>query len=481
MTRAHRLAFRTLLVAAATVAGAGTARAQGPDRRCELEFTNTPTTRVAVATLPDGKRNLFLGGGFRGNCVGQDITLASDSAEYYEAQSVLYLIGNVRYNEPRVRVEADRMTYYRAEERLLAEGHVYALLPSGTTMRGPTADYYRAVPPIRTRTRVIAPGRPQMKLIEQDSTGKRGEPTQVVANTVVMEGDSVVYAGGRVEITRTDVEARGDSAFLDSGAEFARLMRGPSIVGKQKRPFTLRGGMIDLFSKQRQLTRVIALREAVATSEDMNLKADTIDMRLGATPTGENGIERVFAWGRNRARVTSPERDITADSLDVQMPGQRLQEVHAVRQAFAQVMPDTTKIRTTERDWLRGDTIVARFDTTATPASPAAPTTAGARASAAAPRDTTTRTRIRDLVAQGNASSFHQLASQQGPTAPPSINYVRGRQITVTFAQNAVDRVVVLDRAAGLYLEAATDSAATAGAAARGRKPATPAPAPSRP
>ena len=447
------VAFAALLLAPRIVAG------QGGDRRCDLEFANTPETRLSVQTLGDGARNIYLGGGFRGNCIGQEVTLLSDSAEYYEGRNVLYLIGNVRYREPRVRVDAARMTYFRTEERLLAEGSVNAVMPNGTTMRGPTADYFRAVPALRARARLYAPGRPQVTLAAQDTGRGRGEPTRIVANVITMDGDSLVYAGGRVEMTRTDVEARADSAFLDSGREYARLMRQPSIVGRQRRPFTLKGETIDLFTRQRQLARVLSMRAADVTSEDLRLTSDTIDMRLSADSVN-NTIERVFVWGPSRARAVSPEQDMVADSLDVQMPGQRLSMVYALRDALAHTRPDSTKIRnSTERDWLRGDTIVARFDTARAAAAPAS-----ARASA----DTTTRPRIRELVANGAARAFYQVPSQQGPAAPPGVNYVRGRLITVAFAENAVARVTVVDGAAGVFIEAAADSTAAS------RRPAAP-------
>ena len=65
------------------------------------------------------------------------------------------------------------------------------------------------------------------------------EPVNVVANQIVSEGENLVYASGTVEITRPDVLAKGDSAFLDSRREFAKLMRSPSVVSKGERPFTL--------------------------------------------------------------------------------------------------------------------------------------------------------------------------------------------------------------------------------------------------
>jgi lipopolysaccharide export system protein LptA len=457
-----RVAVRLVpLAALAIVASAGRAGAQtpgGPSGPCALEFENTPNSRLTISRLPSGKSNTFLGGGVVAHCANQPITLRSDSAEYYGERDVLYLVGSVHYQEPRATVDSRRMTYFHLEERLLAEGDVVAVLPSGTSMKGPQATYYRPTAG-RPQARLYATGRPHMSLVQRDSSGRAQEPVGLVADRVFMDADSLVYAGGKVEITRSDIDARGDSAFLDSGKEFARLMRSPSIVGKQQRTFRLSGERIDLWSRQRQLERVLSVANARASSEDMTLTSDTLDMRVA-----DNRLQRAVAWGKGRARVVSASNDIIADSLDVVMPGQQLREVHALRNAYAQSVPDTTKIRTSERDWLRGDTIIARFDSL-----PAA--------------DTSKRPKVREVVATGAARSFYHMASRTGDASRPAINYVRGREITVAFRDQAVSTVTVLDKAVGMYLEPSDSTktalpAAGATPAGRGRGTTT---APARP
>jgi hypothetical protein len=447
-----RAALAALLTLAALPFAALPAQ-QAPVSRCVLQFEPLRSTppRTTLNKLPSEKYNVFQGGGVRYRCEGQSVTLEADSAEYYGDRDVLYLIGSVHYAEPRVTVNSRRMNYFRVEERLIAEGDVNAVLPTGTSMQGPIAEYYKQTPS-RPRTRMIATGRPRISLAQRDSAGRAGEPVLLVAERVVLDGDSLVYASGRVEITRTDVEARGDSAFLDSGREFARLMRSPTIEGKPAnsadKPYRLSGTIIDLYSRQRVLQRVVSLGKARAVSDEqgMTLTSDTIDLRVV-----QNRLERAFAWGPGRAHVVSPGNDILSDSLDVLMPGQRIREVRAVRKAFAQTQPDTVRIRTTERDWLRGDTIVALFD-------------------CVAPTDTSRRPRVREVVARGSASSYYHIAAQNGDPTRPGINYVRGSAITVALRDQQVQTVTVSDSAAGVYLEPRTDSAATPERAA----PATP-------
>ena len=444
MTRTGILALLALaLVPLAAREGAAQQDINRVAGRCEiLDFPNNPpVTRVNIVADPTtGQRNLFAGGGVYAVCRGKDITIRADSAESYGSADVHYLIGNVRYREPKVSLDADRMTYYKREERLVAEGNVRVVSSDSSVMTGPRAEYFRAAPPIRTVSRLEATNEPVFDIVTRDSAGREPTKSQLVADHVTSVGDSLFYAGGEVRLTRPDLVARGDSATVDKGTHFARLMRDPVVEGTGERGFTLRGEEIDIFSNaQRQLERVLSKDSASVVSADVNLVADTVDLRVA-----NDRLQRAYAWGPTRARASSPERDIFADSIDVQMPNQKIREVWAIGQAYAETRPDTTRLISEERDWIRGDTLVARFDTAAT-------------------RDTTSGSRPRELVANGNASSFYQVPSSRGKAEKPGINYVRGRLITAAFRQGQIQTVTVVDRATGVYLEAApADSTAPA-------------------
>jgi len=477
MRRAAACWLGLLGVAARQALAAQALAAQVPGGRCVLVFDNTPTTRLTSVMTPSRRYNSFIGGGVRGRCEGQDVTIKSDSAEFYEDSNVLYLLGTVRYREPRANLDARRLTYYLGDERLFAEGDVLVTMPSGTTMRGPVMEYFRAVPGVRRESRLVASQRSRTRLVERDTaaaprdTVARADTVLVIADRTVSVNDSLVFLGGNVEIERTDLKATSDSAFLDSGREFGQLVRRASVKGTGKQAFTLDSRLIDLFSKDRVLTRVVAKDSAHAVSQDLDLTADTIHLDVDSSR-----IERARAWGPTRAVAVSPERRITADSLDVRMPGQQVREVHALGTAHAEMQPDSARVKSSERDWVKGDTLVALFDTLAR-------------------TDTSRQPRLRQMVATGRASSFYQVAAR-GDTArgprPPAINYVRGRIITVAMDSAEVRQVTVIDKATGVYLE--PDTTARAGPSAppraggadapRGaRPPARPAPAsaPSRP
>src|SRR5690606_7997295 len=119
-----------------------------------------------------------------------------------------------------------------------------------------------------------------------------------------------------------DMRATSDSAFVDNGQEHARFLLDPRIVGRGERAFTLVGVVIDAWSEERQLQRVVASDSAVATSDSLTLRSDTIDIRFA-----EQEIARIFAWG-TRARADASSQVIEADSIDVEMPGQQLRTLH---------------------------------------------------------------------------------------------------------------------------------------------------------
>ena len=490
-----------LTLALCGLVAASEASAQGG--RCDIEVRGgSDSSRMTTTTsVVNGPRNVFFGGRVNARCLNQDVHLVADSAEWYQGAQVLYLIGNVKYTEPRVRVSSDQMNYFQVDERLVANGNVEATLPSGSIMRGPQATYYRAVKGMRPAAKLEAVQRPRLWLSQRDSSGTQSEPVQITANQITTDNDSLVYAGGKVEITRSDLDARSDSAFLDSGNEFARLMIQPVIIGKGEKSYTLRGRQVELYTRNRIVQRVLAQAEARATSEDLLLTADTIDLRVD-----RNKAQAAYIWGKSRARAVSPDRDLVADSLAVRMPDQQLHEVRAFRNAVATTMPDTATVRSGEKDWLKGDTIFAFFDTTArrsagrvAPASPVVPTSAvvpakpkgkgkpvrDSAATRVAPiaRDSVPRVvagadsakadtaaikpQLRELRSIGHASSRYQVAAQGSPPERPAINYSRGDRITVTMDSVGVSQVQIDEHAVGVYLEPVRDSSAIPGANAK--------------
>ena len=193
--------------------------------------------------------------------------------------------------------------------------------------------------------------------------------------------------------------------------------------------FSLTGKRLDLKLQGRELTYVIAKGNGHAVSKEWDLVADTIGLDIK-----NRRLERTLAWGDStRPHATSPAYAMRADSLALDTPGQQLKEVRGFGTAW---LGGTIDARTKQRDWMRGDTVVAQF----------------------VQRDSagTRRAALSRIVARKGAQSFHLDPSTRFPDRP-SINYARGDVIVMTMKQgpvSGVDRVDVRGLIDGIQLEA---------------------------
>jgi hypothetical protein len=433
-----RGALAGLLAAAGVVVGPRAARSQTPaaaadsGERSQCNLLETPTTRI---TTDSASGAAYVGGGVKIRCPSRGILLLGDSAQRLVGQ--YYVIGHVIYDEPRVHLTSDYLTYFLADERVVATSNVHARLPNGSTLDGPVLTLLRADAKLRRPLQqIIATGRPTITVASKDSTGKPEPPTKIVGDHVFMDGDSLIYGGGSVVMTNQDVNATADSAFIDEPHEVTHLMRNPKVTGKKDRPFSLAGDLIDLYSKDRKLVRVLARARAVAVSDSMTLKSDTIDLRVS-----NDLLQHAYAWGaKSRARAESPSQNLLADSLDVTMPDQHVQLVRAVRKAYAEGKPDTTRFEVEKgdsTDRLLGDTIIAHFDTATPP-----------------PTDTSKAPAIKQLVADGHAAAYYHMAPSDSSQHRAAINYVQARVVQIDFdKQHRVSTVATRDSVTGIFIE----------------------------
>lgn len=423
--------FRKIALAA-SVAGVLLSATVAGAQEASCTLAEKPSNTVVRYRLPSGDANIFIGGGgVTMRCPSRGITLVADSIEQYGDERRIFLLGRVSYREPRLSLSSNYLTYFLADERIVASGNVVATLPSGSTLRGPQAEYRRAVARVRDVSELHSIGRPTVSIVQRQTgaraanAGRSGAgdgPTTVTANVLYVRGDSLLYASGQVDIVRTDFGARGDSVFMNTSTEYMRLMRDPAIEGRTGRPFTLKGTLIDLFSRDRQLDRVLAQGEANAISDGMTLASDTIEFRVA-----DDLLQAASAWGTTRqAEAVAQAQRITADSINVRMPEQRVQAMHALGNAHAEASPDSTRFITAEKDWLRGDTIVALFDTVR-----------------ASPSDSS-QSEIRELIAFVGARSYQHMPPRDTTLRCPAISYVRGDSLRARFEGGQVRTVDVV-------------------------------------
>lgn len=414
------------------------AREKKPPKDCLLDFSESPPeSRLLSFMGGDNTRITFIGGGLVAFCQGDPERIRADSAEQFENTGMMNLFGNVVFERPgKLQVTAPFATYFADEQKLVAFGGVVATdLPTGSTFRGPSIEYYRAGG-LRDVARMVAPQRPSLRLIERDSAGNPRPPVDIEADRMEDVGDTLLTATGRVIVQREDVRGEGDTASFNKLTEAARLMRKAFIISRDTaRPFRLDGDTIDLFTRNRELERVVAVVEAKASGRDVALRGDRVAIQLDSQQ-----VSRSWAWGPSRAFAEASSQSLEADSIEIRMPMQQVQEVHAIGRAFAFTTPDSLKIKDPERDILRGDTVVAVFDTLTTPP------------------DTAPETVVQRVIATGSASALYQLPAKEGRDFIPSLSYVRGGRITVHFDRGEMQTVRVDSQAVGVYLEPQEDT-----------------------
>ncbi len=401
--------------------------------KCVFQIDNVERQGAVVET-PKGT-NYFAGGNVRLSCRGTQITMRSDSVASYGG-SVVQFIGHVKYRDSTVTMDADRGTYYRAGERWEARGNVTTdNLKTGSTLTGPSLDYLREAPGVRDTVEMYAVSRPKIRYATADSGGAAGEPYLIVADRVRLRGNDRIWAGGKVTVDRSDFAARSDSMRLDTGKGSDGTLIGgkPSLRGLGPDSFTVSGNRIDLKLDRRELTYLLAKGNARTVSREWDLVADTIALDLNARK-----LEQTLAWGDSiRPSATSPAYALKADSLALDTPGQQLKEVRGFGKGW---LGGTVYPPTKDRDWMKGDTIVARFTQA----------------------DSAGRTRavLSRIEARHAAQSYHLEPNTRFPTRP-SVNYARGDVILVTVKNDstrAVDRVDIRGKVDGIQLEATGDT-----------------------
>jgi hypothetical protein len=329
----------------------------------------------------------------------------------------------------------------------------------------------REVAGLREPAELLATLRPTVVYrTEADSA----EPYIILADRVRLLGNST-WAVGNVTITRSDFAAKGDSASLDIEGGEGTIVGAAEASSQDSLGFNLNGHSIAFHLVDDKLDWVQAQDSARATSNEWDIVADTI-----AFSVADDLIQTALAWGDStHPEARSQEYTITADSLAVDTPDQQLTEMRGFGNALAktvvavvdsvanEVDPSAAEVDSLaiegdslvtevdslategdslaavvdslapdvgswqrEADWISGDTVVARFDSTET----------GART-------------LTELIARGNAKAFYKIFDEADSTAAPAFNYSRGLTIIALFTNETVERVDVIGQADGVYLE----------------------------
>jgi hypothetical protein len=364
-------------------------------------------------------------GGVWASCRDQRTTVYADSVAWYSDLARVDFLGRTRFQDSTVLLHADRASYYTRDERLEAYGMVRLLnLRTGTELRGPNLKYWRATEGVRDTSDLLASDRPTVWYREerQPTDTAAPEPYVIVGERVRLKGEGRAWAAGSVSVTRSDLRASGDSAELDLDHGTGLLLGRAEIEGKREGNYHLGGERIVFRLEERRLKWVQAQGGAQARSEDWDLRADTIEFHLE-----DERIQGGSAWGRaTRPKAVSSSYTMEADSLAIETPDQQLEEIRGFGKALALARGSREDDKP---DWVAGDTLVARFDTTSS----------GERA-------------LTELDARGHARAYYRVYEEDGRTLA-GVNYSRGARIKALFSEGSLHRVHVIGQGDGIYLE----------------------------
>jgi hypothetical protein len=421
----------------------GVLEAQTPvNNTCRFRLVSTGRQGVTQGD------NMFAGGGVVIKCNDLPVTMSSDSVAYYAPPiDLVQFIGNVKYEDTTITMTANNGTYFKSGERWEARGNVVTRnLETGSTLTGPSLDYYRVLKGVRDTIEMYAIGRPRINYVPQDSAGQPEEPYVINADRVRMKGNDRVWAAGRVTIDRSDFAATGDSMRLDTGPTGdGTLIGNPILRGLGSDSFNLQGRRIDLDLDEKALSYVLARGNGHAVTTDLDLVADTIGLDVD-----NQKLVQTIAWGDSiRPYASSTDFAMRADSLAFDTPGQKLTESRAYGEAWVGGSVDSAS---TERDcsndyricdWLVGDTITARF----------------------AQRDSagTSRTVLQQVNASRAARAHYRTESQGN--SQRGVTYSRADRIIITMKtgeKQGVDQVELQGAVDGVQLDPLKPSAAPA-------------------
>lgn len=456
-----------------------------------------------IRTLPGIGTVTYIGGAYF-TCDG-GVEIFADSAVAYEQRAMSELIGSVRYVEDGRELRAARARYFTNEGRLQAQGDVIVVdRANGSSIRDGDLVYlletdFREVSEMTVtvgsdglRPRAVLTPPPDTARVDSLGTpvapdDAPAEPYVVDANRIYLRGSGYFSASGDVVIERDSLFAYADSAEHDQAAEGLTLVDDARVIGTG---YELTGRTITMSNPGGDASEVRALREARLIGADVLLTAARIVVllrdgdldRLVATTITADSDAEPDSLDLQRPEALVEDFVLTADSLSVAAPGERLQRVFAAGRArsvsTAQDSMNTDVLPEIARtDWLEGDTVIIRFvgsppvppfrsaqgaSTVPGDSASGAPVALGdsaatADSATAATGDSTDQAEVEEIIARVEARSLYRLppndSTYQAGTHPPAVHYVVGQEIRIRLESGEVQGMEVTGQTRGIHLE----------------------------
>ncbi len=251
-------------------------------------------------------------------------TMEADSTVKYDAARRVDLIGNVVYRDSIRTLRSRFLTYYEIQDLVIAREQVELVrLVDGSTLVGPRVEFLRAVSGVDAQT--TATGRPHMTFYPEGD--EPGEPFEVDADRAHFAGEEEARAYGDVVISRSDLRAEADSAYLTRDDGVGILWGSPWVEAEAIR---LEGDTIRFRSEDEELREVQALGTAYAVGEAFEVRSERIDVALEARE-----VEMVWSYGEGLSEALSGDHRLYGDSLRFALHASQIDTAFAVGEAVA--------------------------------------------------------------------------------------------------------------------------------------------------
>jgi hypothetical protein len=415
-----------------------TARAQSGT--CDVtNITNTLTTRVGDATYVSGRARYDCTGGIR---------VLADSA--VSAFGRLVMIGNVSFADSLKTLQSQYVQYEGRIGHIVADGPtVVTDRKTGSTLRAPNGLTYQRANKDNPQPRIeVIRGRPQMVLYEEPRPDQKVDTTTIVSDRMEIVGESLFRGWGSVEIKRGTLDATGSQTVFDDSLGIMDLWGIARIKGDR---YDVRGDSIHAQIEGDLFREVRVFRDARIDSEDLVVQGQRVYIAFDS-----GAVHRLIALGTKNAKTTiapatatTPNLALTADSIDALAPRQTLERVVAVGNALGSRQPDSLDLKLPEliqRDWLRGDTVIAHFVE--------APDSVKARRT----ESDSSFSRVLDrLIAVGGgsvpATATYRIRAENDTTDQVEVGYLVARRITAMFREGSIQDLNAEGQIRGVYLQ----------------------------
>ncbi len=413
---------------------------QAQDATCDFDALTPQTTFKMIGDA------IHFSGPTRYKCSG-NVVVRSDSA--VNAFGRLLLIGNVDYADSTKTLTSQFVQYEGRIGRIVADGPtVVTDRKTGSILNAPNGLIYQRVTKDNPQPRIeVIRGRPQLTLLEEPRPEQKPDTTNIISDRMEITGENLFRGWGSVVIKRGELDATGGQAVFDDSLGIMDLWGIARIKGER---YDVRGDSIHAQVEGDLFREVRVFRNARIDNEDLVVEGHRLNIAFDS-----GAVSRLIAQGGKAGRegksatATTPDFVLTADSIDAVAPKQTLERVTAVGNAMGTRQPDSLDLKLPEliqRDWLRGDTVIAHFVD--------APDSIRAKA---AKSDSSVNRVLDRLIAVGSgaapATSTYRMRAENDTTNQIEVGYLVARRITALFKDGGIHDMDAQGQIRGVYLQ----------------------------